>query len=105
MVLKISVRQIVERIETLWPWHRKDDEEGDDGEGCGMNPVLLVPGIGGSILNAVDQRGHKERVWVRLFEADHEFRSKLFSAYDPVTGTLLGFLSKPSCASGGRELN
>ncbi|KAG0564382.1 hypothetical protein M758_8G102500 [Ceratodon purpureus] len=87
MVLKISVREIVERIENLWPWHHKDgDDGGDDGVDSNMNPVLLVPGIGGSILNAVDKKGHKERVWVRLFEADHEFRSKLFSYYDPVTG-------------------
>ena len=87
MVLKVSVREIVEKIEhILWPWHRKDDDdEGDDG---GLNPVLLVPGIGGSILNAVDHKGRKERVWVRLFEADHEFRSKLFSFYDPKTGAV-----------------
>ncbi|KAG0557320.1 hypothetical protein KC19_11G119900 [Ceratodon purpureus] len=91
MVVRVSVREIVERIEhVLWPWHRKDGEDGDgDGEGeddGSMNPVLLVPGIGGSILQAVDQKGHKERVWVRLFQADHEFRSKLFSFYDPDTG-------------------
>jgi hypothetical protein len=89
MVLRVSVREIVERIEhVLWPWHRKDDGDDGDGDG-GANPVLLVPGIGGSILNAVDRKGRTERVWVRLFEADHEFRSKLFSIYDPETGTAL----------------
>ena len=92
MVLKISVRQIVERIENLWPWHHKDGDGGDDAGKADMNPVLLVPGIGGSILNAVDQKGRKERVWVRLFEADHEFRAKLFSFYDPVTGTLFNLV-------------
>jgi hypothetical protein len=51
-----------------------------------LNPVLLVPGIGGSILHAVTAKGHKERIWVRLFAADHEFRAKLFSLYDPLTG-------------------
>jgi hypothetical protein len=52
-----------------------------------LNPVLLVPGIGGSILHAVDQNGRfKERIWVRLFEADHEFRTKLYSFYNPTTG-------------------
>lgn len=93
MVLKVSVREVVEKLEhLLWPWHpRKDDDDdgGDGDEGSSMNPVLLVPGIGGSILNAVDQKGHTERVWVRLFQADHEFRSKLFSFYDPETGAAL----------------
>jgi pimeloyl-ACP methyl ester carboxylesterase len=51
-----------------------------------LDPVLLVPGIGGSILTAVNENGHKERVWVRLFAADHEFRTKLWSLYDPSTG-------------------
>ena len=85
MVKFISVREMIEKIEDWWPWHA-NSEEGSKAN-PDLNPVLLVPGIGGSILNAVDAKGHKERVWVRLFEADHEFRLKLFSFYDPVTGT------------------
>lgn len=53
-----------------------------------LDPVLLVPGIGGSILEAVDETtGEKERVWVRILAADHEFRTKLWSLFDPSTGT------------------
>ncbi|KAF3790608.1 Lecithin-cholesterol acyltransferase-like 4 [Nymphaea thermarum] len=51
-----------------------------------LDPVLLVPGIGGSILTAVNEKGRQERVWVRLFAADHEFRTKLWSLFDPSTG-------------------
>ncbi|CAN6455794.1 unnamed protein product [Victoria cruziana] len=51
-----------------------------------LEPVLLVPGIGGSVLTAVNENGGKERVWVRLFAADHEFRTKLWSLFDPSTG-------------------
>ncbi|XP_077219504.1 alpha/beta-Hydrolases superfamily protein [Tasmannia lanceolata] len=51
-----------------------------------LDPVLLVPGIAGSILEAEDDGGKKERVWVRLFGADHEFRTKLWSHFDPSTG-------------------
>ncbi|KAH9318790.1 hypothetical protein KI387_020559, partial [Taxus chinensis] len=51
-----------------------------------LDPVLLVPGIGGSILTAVNENGHRERIWVRLFAADHEFRTKLWSLFDPSTG-------------------
>ena len=52
-----------------------------------LDPVLLVPGIAGSILNAVDSNtGRTERVWVRILGADHEFRDKLWSRFDPATG-------------------
>ncbi|KAK1303976.1 Lecithin-cholesterol acyltransferase-like 4 [Acorus calamus] len=51
-----------------------------------LDPVLLVPGIAGSILNAVDANGKEERVWVRILGADHEFRTKLWSRFDPSTG-------------------
>lgn len=52
-----------------------------------LDPVLLVPGIAGSILNAVDhENGNEERVWVRIFGADHEFRTKMWSRFDPSTG-------------------
>ncbi|CAI9773336.1 unnamed protein product [Fraxinus pennsylvanica] len=52
-----------------------------------LDPVLLVPGIAGSILNAVDEKtGKEERVWVRILRADHEFCTKLWSIFDPTTG-------------------
>ncbi|KAG9438925.1 hypothetical protein H6P81_019090 [Aristolochia fimbriata] len=51
-----------------------------------LDPVLLVPGIAGTILNAVTEDGHEERVWVRLLAADREFRMKLWSRFDPSTG-------------------
>ncbi|KAL2473927.1 Lecithin-cholesterol acyltransferase-like 4 [Forsythia ovata] len=52
-----------------------------------LDPVLLVPGIAGSILNSVDEKtGKEERVWVRILGADHEFCTKLWSRFDPTTG-------------------
>lgn len=51
-----------------------------------LDPVLLVPGIAGSILEAVDDAGNKERVWVRILAAEHEFREKLWSKFDASTG-------------------
>ncbi|XP_074276687.1 lecithin-cholesterol acyltransferase-like 4 [Silene latifolia] len=54
-----------------------------------LDPVLLVPGIAGSILEAVDQNGRRERVWVRILSADYEFRNKLWSRFDPETGKTL----------------
>ncbi|XP_020596334.1 lecithin-cholesterol acyltransferase-like 4 [Phalaenopsis equestris] len=51
-----------------------------------LDPVLLVPGIAGSMLHAVDADGNNERVWVRIFGADSEFRKKLWSRFDPATG-------------------
>ncbi|OEL29302.1 Lecithin-cholesterol acyltransferase-like 4 [Dichanthelium oligosanthes] len=51
-----------------------------------LDPVLLVPGIAGSILEAVDEAGNKERVWVRILSAQHEFREKLWSKFDASTG-------------------
>ncbi|CAB4276731.1 unnamed protein product [Prunus armeniaca] len=52
-----------------------------------LDPVLLVPGIAGSIMNAVDdENGTEERVWVRILGADYKFRTKLWSRFDPSTG-------------------
>lgn len=51
-----------------------------------LDPVLLVPGIAGSILQAVDENGKSERVWVRIIGADYKFRTKLWSRFDPSTG-------------------
>ncbi|ERN14907.1 hypothetical protein AMTRI_Chr02g213400 [Amborella trichopoda] len=54
-----------------------------------LDPVLLVPGIAGSILTAVDGKGHEERVWVRLLAADRKFRTKMWSRFDPSSGKTL----------------
>ncbi|KAI3965802.1 hypothetical protein MKX01_010759 [Papaver californicum] len=54
-----------------------------------LDPVLLVPGVAGSILNSVDENGAQERIWVRFLGADHEFRTKLWSMFNPSTGETL----------------
>ncbi|KAK1432543.1 hypothetical protein QVD17_09440 [Tagetes erecta] len=55
-----------------------------------LDPVLIVPGIAGSILNARDdETGKEERVWVRIWEADREFRAKLWCKFDPDSGKTL----------------
>ncbi|XP_057870840.2 phospholipase A(1) LCAT3 [Cryptomeria japonica] len=52
-----------------------------------LDPVLLVPGIAGSILNAVSNKDESsERVWVRILLASCEFKKKLWSIYNPSTG-------------------
>lgn len=47
-----------------------------------LDPVLLVPGIAGSILKDAND----ERVWVRIIGADYKFRTKLWSRFHPSTG-------------------
>ncbi|KAJ0014608.1 hypothetical protein Pint_21185 [Pistacia integerrima] len=52
-----------------------------------LDPVLLVSGIGGSILHAKrKKKGLQTRVWVRILLADLEFKKKLWSLYNPNTG-------------------
>lgn len=52
-----------------------------------LDPVLLVPGVGGSMLHAVDEsEGSRERVWVRFLNAEYTLKTKLWSRYDPSTG-------------------
>ncbi|BBN20393.1 phospholipase A1 [Marchantia polymorpha subsp. ruderalis] len=84
MRVKWNIWDVIDKIEEWWPWHDQSTDDKDFNPD--LNPVLLVPGIGGSILNAVDEKGKKERIWVRLFAADHEFRAKLWSFYNPETG-------------------
>lgn len=66
---------------------------GDDDDDLGrsnLDPVLLISGIGGSILHSKKKRrGFQTRVWVRIFLADLEFKKKLWSLYNPKTGFLL----------------
>ena len=57
-----------------------------------LDPVLLVPGIAGSILKSVDnENGKEERVWVRILSADYKFRTKLWSRFDPSSGNSFTF--------------
>eukprot|EP00271_Cylindrocystis_brebissonii_P015684 TRINITY_DN38652_c0_g1_i1.p1 TRINITY_DN38652_c0_g1~~TRINITY_DN38652_c0_g1_i1.p1 ORF type:complete len:521 (-),score=105.23 TRINITY_DN38652_c0_g1_i1:1212-2774(-) len=77
------------RLQFPWPfppWNPNRNDT-DDEILPDPDPVLLIPGIGGSILNAVSDDGKKsERIWVRLLNADKEFRTKLWSKYNPETG-------------------
>ncbi|KAK4480201.1 hypothetical protein RD792_013263 [Penstemon davidsonii] len=52
------------------------------------DPVLLVSGIAGSILNSRRKKGFgfETRVWVRLLLADLEFKKKVWCIYNPETG-------------------
>lgn len=63
-----------------------------------LDPVLLVPGIGGSMLQAVDENGNEERLWVRILGADHEFRTKLWSRFDSSTGKTVSLDQKTNIA-------
>lgn len=56
-----------------------------------LDPVLLVSGMGGSILNAKRKSNGKIelRVWVRIFLANLEFRKYIWSMYNPNTGVYL----------------
>ncbi|KAH7684998.1 Lecithin:cholesterol/phospholipid:diacylglycerol acyltransferase protein [Dioscorea alata] len=52
-----------------------------------LDPVLLVSGIGGSILNARNKKsGYLTRVWVRVFLANLEFKKNVWSLYNSDTG-------------------
>ncbi|CAN0859840.1 Phospholipase A(1) LCAT3 [Linum grandiflorum] len=52
-----------------------------------LDPVLLVSGMGGSILNSIPKKtGLQTRVWVRFLLAELEFKNKVWSIYNPDTG-------------------
>ncbi|KAG0498033.1 hypothetical protein HPP92_002724 [Vanilla planifolia] len=59
----------------------------DCSEDAEREPVLLVSGIGGSILNAKQKKnGFLIRVWVRILFSNYEFKKCLWSMYNPKTG-------------------
>ncbi|KNA24954.1 hypothetical protein SOVF_010990 [Spinacia oleracea] len=82
--MAVSLEEIVQALEMWLKLIRKPQEQ--QFVDPDLDPVLLVPGIAGSILEAVDQNGHSDRVWVRIFAADYMFRTKLWSRFDPSTG-------------------
>lgn len=77
-------------------WGTSDDENA--GEVADLDPVLLVSGIGGSILHSKKKGSKSEiRVWVRIFLANLAFRQSLWSLYNPKTGKSTLFLQFQSC--------
>ncbi|KAG0476365.1 hypothetical protein HPP92_013206 [Vanilla planifolia] len=86
----LMMEEIVQSIE-LWLRTSKKLEPLVDPD---LDPVLLVPGIAGSMLHTVDADGNHERVWVRILGADEEFRKKLWSRFDPATGKTVSFDEK-----------
>ncbi|KAI3466926.1 hypothetical protein Pfo_023589 [Paulownia fortunei] len=84
--MAVLLEDIVKSVEQLLKLISKKSQEQSYVDPT-LDPVLLVPGIAGSILNAVDDKtGKTERIWVRILGADHEFRDKLWSRFDPATG-------------------
>ncbi|KAG2696917.1 hypothetical protein I3760_07G082100 [Carya illinoinensis] len=62
-------------------------ERSSDADGSDVDPVLLISGMGGSILHSKKKKfGFETRVWVRILLADLEFKKKLWSVYNPTTG-------------------
>lgn len=87
--MAVLLEEIVKSVE-LWLKLVKEPEPYVDPN---LDPVLLVPGVAGSILNAVNEdTGKEERVWVRILGADSKFRTELWSFYDPTSGNNIGFL-------------
>lgn len=58
-----------------WPWSEGDQDE-DDAEPFPTRPVILFPGICGSILHIreVENPSSEHRVWVTITWADYNFR-------------------------------
>lgn len=69
----------------FWGRRRRGGGGGGDAE---REPVLLVSGMGGSILNARSKKKSKFeiRVWVRILLANLEFKKYLWSIYNLDTG-------------------
>ncbi|GAV64367.1 LACT domain-containing protein [Cephalotus follicularis] len=82
--MAVLLEEIVQAVE-MWLKHMRHKPE--PYVDPNLDPVLLVPGIAGSILKAVDkENGKEERVWVRILGADYKCRTKLWSLFDPSTG-------------------
>lgn len=84
--MALLLEEIVQSLELWLKLIRKPQPYVDPN----LDPVLFVPGIAGSVLNAVDEEtGKEERVWVRILGADYAFRTKLWSRFDPSTGAII----------------
>jgi len=82
--MAVLLEEIVQSVELWLKLLRKKPQPHVDPN---LDPVLLVPGVAGSILKAVsDDNGKEERVWIRIFGADYKCRTKLWSRFDPSTG-------------------
>ncbi|KAI4370888.1 hypothetical protein MLD38_019185 [Melastoma candidum] len=78
---------VEEMIKSVEMWLRMIRQKPQPYVNPDLDPVLLVPGIAGSVLHSVDvSTNREERVWVRIFQADYKFRTKLWSRFDPSTG-------------------
>lgn len=83
--MAILLEDIIRSLELWLKLSKKPQEEPNVNPN--LDPVLLVPGIAGSLLHAVDDRdGSEERVWVRFLAAEYMLKTKLWSRYDPSTG-------------------
>ena len=69
---------------------RRGRRVGEDDDEGGREPVLLVSGMGGSVLNARRRSNPKFdlRVWVRILLANVYFKKYLWSLYNADTGRL-----------------
>ncbi|KAK6147061.1 hypothetical protein DH2020_017973 [Rehmannia glutinosa] len=63
------------------------DGLGDPEDVADLDPILLVSGVCGSILDSKKKKSGSEetRVWVRILLADLEFKKKLWPIYNPET--------------------
>lgn len=87
--MAVLLEEIVQSVELWLKFLRDKPQPYVDPD---LDPVLLVPGVAGSILKSVDKaNGKDERIWVRILGADHEFRTKLWSKFDPSTGNFFFF--------------
>ncbi|GKV36873.1 hypothetical protein SLEP1_g44959 [Rubroshorea leprosula] len=92
--MAMLLENIVQAVEMWLKLRRKQSQIYVDPN---LDPVLLVPGIAGSILKAVDnENGRDERVWVRILAADYKLRTKLWSRFDPSTGKTVSLDQKTS---------
>jgi hypothetical protein len=67
---------------------RSSETAPSDEEGTTREPVLLVSGMGGSVLHARRRSDPKfdHRAWVRVLLADTDFKKYLWSRYNADTG-------------------
>ena len=89
--LRLRVRVLRRRRRRLHRGRRRGRRVGDDdSEEGGREPVLLVSGMGGSVLNARRKSNPKFdlRVWVRILFANLDFKKYLWSLYNADTGGL-----------------